>query len=298
MRRMGYGLRIGALWLFAAAPAAALQVLEADDHAELAAEVSSIAVNRIALQGDRIARAVQSGGAFTLEHDPVRGDLYLYPAGGGEAAGPGAAGARAPVTLYVGTERGFTYRLSLRPVARESAQIVIRNRAVLRTATDGGGTAGRGANESRGQALAALILAVVTGRALPGYAIAPSGGEADIAPAEREPDVKVTPVEVWRGARFTARVLAVRDGAAPDARALAELYGRGVLAAWLGPAHGPADGSPAGGSRVDGDPGEKSPAGNEASEIIESGGRSGDNRAAGTRLGVIVQHNVPSELAR
>ena len=40
--------------------------------------------------------------------------------------GPGQTGFE-PVTLFIGTEKGFTYRLTLMPSARASAQILIRN---------------------------------------------------------------------------------------------------------------------------------------------------------------------------
>ena len=63
-----------------AAPAAGMQILDAADHAELSAEISGTAVNRIALDGDRIARVVRAPGGFAIEHDPARGDLYLRPA--------------------------------------------------------------------------------------------------------------------------------------------------------------------------------------------------------------------------
>ena len=118
--------------LCAAVPAQALQIIEAVDHAELTAEVSSTEVNRIALDGDRVARVIRSPGGFTVEHDPVRGDLYLYPGPGvgGPATVICAAAARASaLTLYLGTERGFTYRLSLTVAERDSAQILIRNSA-------------------------------------------------------------------------------------------------------------------------------------------------------------------------
>ena len=112
------------IYMGSSATAWALQVLEASDHAELAAEISDTDVNRIALDGDRVSRVIQSPGGFTVEHDPVRGDLYLYP--DTAAFGP----ERAPATLYLGTEQGFTYRLSLSVVSRNSAQILIRNAAV------------------------------------------------------------------------------------------------------------------------------------------------------------------------
>ena len=67
------------IYMGSSATAGALQVLEATDHAELAAEISDSDVNRIALDGDRVSRVIQSPGGFTVEHDSVRGDLYLYP---------------------------------------------------------------------------------------------------------------------------------------------------------------------------------------------------------------------------
>ena len=78
-----------------AAPASALEVLEAVDHAELRARVSATEVTRIALAGDRIVRVIRAPGGFEAEHDPARGDLYLRPlavAGGryGEEAAPSA----------------------------------------------------------------------------------------------------------------------------------------------------------------------------------------------------------------
>ena len=63
--------------LAASAPASAMQLLEAVDHAELAAEVSATDVNRIALLGDRVARVVRAPDGYAVEHDAVSGDLWL-----------------------------------------------------------------------------------------------------------------------------------------------------------------------------------------------------------------------------
>ena len=123
------------IYMGSGASAWALQVLEASDHAELVAEISATEVNRIALDGDRVSRVIQSPGGFTVEHDPVRGDLYLHPDRGALRAANGLraandSGSPAPATLYLGTEQGFTYRLSLSAVSRDSAQILIRNAAI------------------------------------------------------------------------------------------------------------------------------------------------------------------------
>ena len=60
-------------------PAMAMQILDAADHAELAAEISATGVNRIALSRDRIAKVVRAPGGFAVEHDAASGDLYLRP---------------------------------------------------------------------------------------------------------------------------------------------------------------------------------------------------------------------------
>ena len=104
----------------ASAPAAAMQILDAADHAEVAAEISARSVNRIALHGDRIAKVVRAPDGFAVEHDAGSGDLYLRPTKSGVPAPD-------PVTLFIGTEKGFTYRLTLTPADRDSAQILIRN---------------------------------------------------------------------------------------------------------------------------------------------------------------------------
>ena len=224
----------------AAGPARALQILEAVDHAELAAEVSSTEVSRIALDGDRVARVIQSPGGFTVEHDPVRGDLYLYPNPGLGVDGvlssiapalraPGLSAQAHGVTLYLGTERGFTYRLSLTVVERDSAQILIRNAAAA------GSRLPDAAADGYPNELAALIRAVARREPLPGYVIVP-------APSVIEPPAAGSLVEVWRGPRYTARVLRTGADGADDASALADFGGPRVAAAWLSPAGGGPEG--------------------------------------------------------
>ncbi len=201
--------------LAAAAPAAAMQILDAADHAELAAEISARAVNRIALAGDRIAKVVRAPGEFAVEHDAASGDLYLRPAGpqpgthpaeaGPEAAGPG------PVTLFIGTEKGFTYRLTLTPRDRDSAQILIRNADTARPAAAAIPAA---AGDPRVAALVRLVRAVARREVLAGYDIR-AGGRPFAAGIR--PGAGVRLVETWRGPRFAALVL--EADTLPSARA-------------------------------------------------------------------------------
>ena len=226
--------------LSAPAPALAMQILEATDHAELAAEISATDVNRIALHGDRIARLVRAPEGFAVEHEPASGDLYLRPTGEGLAEGE-------PVTLFIGTEKGFTYRLTLMPAVRDSAQILIRNARALPGAA---GLAVAPGVDAHVAGLVRLIRAVARREMLPGYEILVSASRSVSG---------LTLVETWRGPRHAALVFeAARpasedvDGAWPGHRSgladlagtIGEMPGAGRVAAlWLAaPGTGPAGG--------------------------------------------------------
>ena len=237
---------IGALVL--SLPAAAMQILDAADHAELSAEISATGVNRIALSHDRIAKVVRSPDGFTVEHDGASGDLYLRPAGAGPVDG-------GPVTLFVGTERGFTYRLTLTPVMRDSAQILIRNGGIAAGAGPAlPALAGEPRIGVRGEphvaALVRLVRAVARREPLPGYEIRAGGGTAPAG---------LTLIETWRGPRLAALVFEaarpaseVADGTWPGhgsglaglAGTIGSLPGAGPVAAlWLAaPGTGPSGG--------------------------------------------------------
>ena len=197
-------------------PAAALQVLEATDHAELKAAVSATGVSRVALADDRIRRVIRSPGGFDVEHDAVSGDLYLRPA---DVSGPALGtlpDAPLPVTLFLGTERGFTYRLTLTPDARPSAQVLVRNAAAA-SGPSAQAPAGA-ARDARVAELVRLVRAAARRATLPDYVV-----ESDRAGRHA--------IETWRGARFTAHVLT----AGPDTEAgtLAERFGTEVAAVWV-----------------------------------------------------------------
>ena len=238
------------IYMGAATPALAMQILDAADHGELAAEISATGVNRIALSHDRIRRVIRSPGGFEAEHDPETGDLYLRPAPSRMAAAPGEPEAREPepAILFLGTERGFTYRLTLIPTARDSAQILIRNGAALDRAEAGsaahaaagdprigGSLSWPPSREGRPRvaALVGLVRAVARREPPAGYAIETGTGRA----------IGGLPViETWRGPRFAAHVVE-GDSAVSDGADLAGTMGTGIAAAWLSaPGSGPSGG--------------------------------------------------------
>ena len=206
-------------------PAAAIQTLEAADHAELEAAISATGVSRVALADDRIRRIIRSPGGFDVEHDAVSGDLYLRPPE--EPAREADPAAALPVTLFLGTERGFTYRLTLTPDARPSAQVLIRNAAaVAGPATPAPPAA---TPDARVAELVRLVRAAARDEALPGYVVEAGRGGSGTT---------LSTIGTWRGARFTAHVLAA--GPDTDAGALTERFGTGIAAVWIASAQGSA----------------------------------------------------------
>ena len=195
------------------------RVLEAADHAELSAGIAASGVVRIALEGDRIARAVRGAGRFGIEHEPANGDLYLRPLddAAGEAdrsAEAATAPETAPAVLFVGSEKGFTYRLTLMPVAGGPAQVLIRNPAVARPAAPAAVSADR-----RIGALVRLVRAAARREPLAGYAIHAGGTVAGTSVSG------LTIIETWRGPRFSALVFEAGPSASEGAEGAADLAG-------------------------------------------------------------------------
>jgi len=218
-RPLNTTLLLAALFFNAPAPAGAMQILDAVDHAELEAEISDRAVSRIALAGDRIARVIRGPDGFAVEHDAARGDLYLRPADG-SGMGTGRSAADERLTLFVGTAAGFTYRLALTVAERGSAQILIRNAAALPEPDLAGPDGGRV------NALVELIRAVARRETVAGYAVETLRETTD--------DSGLATIEIWRGAKFTVRVMEA-GGPERDAEALAGRFAPGAAAVWLAP---------------------------------------------------------------
>ena len=234
-------------------PAAAMQVLDAVDHAELSAEVSATSVSRIALKHDRIARVIRAPGGFETEHDPGSGDLYLRPPpvvngpedgpvdgpvnGPGDEAADGYGAAAQPpapsVALFIGTEKGFTYRLTLTVADRGSAQILIRNAAAAPAARGSDrGSDRAAAGDARIGALVGLVRAVARREPLAGFAIDAPGGTGYRPDGYDGGAVRL--VETWRGPRFEAAVIEVAEAVFAGGT----LADAARLAARLGPASG------------------------------------------------------------
>ena len=134
------------------------------------------------------------------------------------------------MALFVGTEKGFTYRLTLTPAARGPAQILIRNPAAERA------QATAPAADTRIAAIAGLVRAVANREPLAGYRV-------ESAPGEETGDAAFAVVEVWRGPSWSALAVKLGPRAPDDPAALAARLGPGIAAVWFaGPGVGPSGG--------------------------------------------------------
>ena len=199
----------------------ATRILDAADHAELDAGIAAGGVVRVALLDDRITRVIQAPDGSAVEHDPDEGDIYIRLPGDGAVAA-------APFALFVGSEKGFTYRLTLTPLLGGSAQLLIRNPATSRDSGIAAGAEGA----ARIADIAALIRAVANREPLPGFFRIDRGEEWTLEEGGAV-------LEVWRGMRREAWLLALHESdASQNAQTLAADFGPGIVAAWIDDAEG------------------------------------------------------------
>lgn len=201
-------------WAEPAPAPPATRILDAADHAELEAGIAMGGLVRVTLLDDRIARVIHSPGDVAAEHDPDEGDIYIRLPEAGEAA---------PVALFVGSEKGFTYRLTLTPVPGGSAQLLIRN-----PATGRGDSPAHAGGDMRLADIAALIRAVANRAPLPGFRVEPGGEGMRVDGG--------AVLEIWRGMHREAWLLALPgdpEHSSEDAAVLADRFGPGIVAAWV-----------------------------------------------------------------
>lgn len=212
------------------------KVLDAADHAELRAEIQQDGLVRVALLRDRIARVVHGPNAsFGVEHDAGAGDIFLRRLPQPREAVESVAQV-VPEKLFIGSERGFTYALSLTPVAGGAEQLLIRNPDIDNPG-EPPATMGGDAHVSE---IVDLVRAVANRTPLPGFLVEPGDREAILPPG-------ATLLESWRGPRGEVLVLALAFDAEKasgghiqaSAADLAARFGPGVLAAWIDEADAP-----------------------------------------------------------
>jgi hypothetical protein len=94
------------------------QVLTFSENQRLKASIAPDVLNRMAALQDRIAQVFGDEGTFVTQTDDNTGQVFIKPT---------AENGAKPIALTLITESGLTQDLTLNPVAKESATILLKN---------------------------------------------------------------------------------------------------------------------------------------------------------------------------
>lgn len=107
--------------LFLSVSAYAAQVQSLREGSRIQANICPTEMNRIAIQGDRIAQVFGGEGKFTHQVDEETGQFFLKPLSAQEGGFP-----HVPVSLTLITESGLTQDMTLFPREKTAATILLK----------------------------------------------------------------------------------------------------------------------------------------------------------------------------
>jgi conjugal transfer pilus assembly protein TraK len=193
--------------LCAATSAHALQILDVSDGATVFVKISSNDITRLTINNGRIAAWQVPKGRLVLQKNAKTGDLYVRP-----------LNRETPVSLFVTSESGGTYALTLQPISMPSETVVLREtgRAQPSFAERAG---------SRSDAIKAFMLAMAADRLPPDMEVKESAQDFELWQGSR-----LTLVRTWVGARWVGeRFDLTNTGQSSMRLAEQELFKQGVL---------------------------------------------------------------------
>jgi len=118
IKRLLAGSLFGCLFLLAALPAWALQVIPVREGETLFAKIAADDLTRIALSEGRIQSWHALKGRLNIDKNPRSGQIYVRPLDRGE-----------PVSLFLTSEAGATYALTLQPVDMPAESLILKEQA-------------------------------------------------------------------------------------------------------------------------------------------------------------------------
>ncbi|WP_298610518.1 type-F conjugative transfer system secretin TraK [uncultured Thiobacillus sp.] len=199
---------LGSLLLLASAQAHAMQILDVADGATAYAKMSSGEITRLTINNGRIASWQVPKGRLVIQKNAKTGELYVRPLNREE-----------PTSLFVTSESGATYAITLQPVSMPSETIVLRESPVA--AAPEAEKSG-----SRSEGIKAFMLAMAADRLPADMDVRESGQTLTLWE-----DSRLTLVRSWIGARWVGeRFDLTNTGKSPLRVAEAELFRDDVLA--------------------------------------------------------------------
>lgn len=157
---------------------------------EVSANIASEGLNRIAVEGDKIVSIKGTTGQFVLDKDDVLGQVYIQPA---------AETKDKPIHLYISTEKGNTYSLSLAGTEASPESIVLVPTPELSSVSSWE------KNTSYEDSLKEMVKAMHT-QSFEGYTL----DKAKIK-LPKIHDVQVTHLQTYLGAKLFGEVLEVKN---------------------------------------------------------------------------------------
>ncbi len=209
--------------------ATADQHLMVADNGTVACRVSERDLTRLALIGDSFASVSKVGTGqpyndFSIQHEPVRGDLYLSVP---ELYAPRS------LSFFATTTKGYTYKFQCTIAAVGAEQIFLTNPAISEAA------ASRWERQTPEQATAIrLIQAMYADQLVEGYRIRqPAGG------TRRLGNLRVRVASFYEGAALQGQVIAVHNVGRAPATVAEHMFGseRAVAVAIGQPELGPGE---------------------------------------------------------
>lgn len=208
-----------------ATPVQADQHLMVADNGTVECAVSQRDLTRLALINDAFASVSKVGTGqpyndFSVQHEPVRGDLYLSIP---ELYAPRS------VSFFATTAKGFTYKFLCRIIAIGAEQVFLTNPAIAEA------KAAKWERQTPEQAtVVRLMQAMYARQVIEGYRlIQPPGG------AQRRGDLRLRVASLYEGASLAGRVVEIRntgretvplaESLLASPHALAVAYGREAL---------------------------------------------------------------------
>ncbi len=112
-KRILIGLLMGVQGFFVQAT----PLLTMDENHRLEASIGIDSMNRIAVVNDRITQIFGDEGTFESQHDETTGQIFLKPT---------AENGSKPLSLTLITEQGVTQDLTLKPMAKKPATLILK----------------------------------------------------------------------------------------------------------------------------------------------------------------------------
>ncbi len=171
----------------------AVQNIDIEDGSKFSAEISKIDANRIKIVGDRIKSIKSNANELEVSVEEKLGEIYVRPAMVSE---------NKPISLFIVTERNFTYQALLFPKSIPSEQIILRNDSVP---VNSDYEVVKTSKNSYQQQIIDLLKAMRNKNQIEGYSIKKDRKSVDLG------DLKMKRETIYKGQSFVGEIFVLEN---------------------------------------------------------------------------------------